>query len=73
MKRNWPVAAHIRFIKGDHGFYNGAKSKKIQIDFWDQKIYQYCSRVYQKMRNTNIWGVCFLRKVHFFYIFMRKS
>ena len=33
MKRNWPGAARISFIKGNHGFYNGAKPKKIQIDF----------------------------------------
>ena len=29
MKRNWPGAARIWFIKGNHGFYNGAKPKNI--------------------------------------------
>ena len=38
-----------------------------------RKIYQYGSTVYQKMQNSNIWGVCFVRKVEFFNIFMRKS
>ena len=72
MKRNWPVAARIKFIKGNHGFYNGACSKKIEIDFLDQKIYQYCSRVYQKMRNINIWGGMFSKKSSFFLYFHEK-
>ena len=25
LKRNWPGAARIYFIKGNHGYYNGAK------------------------------------------------
>ena len=28
MKRNWPVVARIKFIKVNHGFYDGAKSEK---------------------------------------------
>ena len=47
MKRNWPGAARILFIKGNHGFYNGAKPKNFEIDFFGWKIYQNCSRVYQ--------------------------
>ena len=34
MKGNWPGAARIQFIRGNHGFYNGAKPKKIEIDFF---------------------------------------
>ena len=37
MKRNWPGAARIQFIKGNHGFYNGAKPKKNEIDFLGRK------------------------------------
>ena len=37
MKRNWPVAARIKFIKGNHGIYNGAKPKKIEWTFWAEK------------------------------------
>ena len=33
LKRNWPGAARIKFIKGNHGFYNRAKPKKNEIDF----------------------------------------
>ena len=34
MKRNWPGAARIQFIKGNHEFYNGAKPKIFLIDFF---------------------------------------
>ena len=37
-------------------WYNGAKPKKIEFDFLGRKIYQYCPRVYQTMRNSNIGG-----------------
>ena len=40
----------------------GGYTKKIEIDFLGQQIYQYCSRVYQKMRNSNIWGGMFSKK-----------
>jgi hypothetical protein len=62
MKRNWPGAARILFIKGNHGFYNGAKPKIFEIYFLGRKIYKYCSWVYQKMRNSNIWGGMFSEK-----------
>ena len=66
MKRNWLGAARIWFIKGNHGFYNGAKPKKIEIDFLGRKIYQYCSRVFQKIWNSNIWGGMFSKKSSFY-------
>ena len=34
----------------------GKTLKKIEIDFLGQKIYQYCSRVYQKMRNLRLYA-----------------
>ena len=37
MERNWTGAARILFIKGNHGFYNVAKPKKIEIDFFGPK------------------------------------
>ena len=43
-------------MKKNHEFYNGAKPKTKKIDFVGRKIYQYCSRVYQKMRKSNIEG-----------------
>ena len=59
-------------MKGYHKFYNGAKPKKMKLTFRAKKINQYSSRVYQKMWDSNIWGVCFLRKVQPVFIFMRK-
>ena len=32
MKRNWPGAARIYFIKGNNEFYNGEKPKNIETD-----------------------------------------
>ena len=60
---------------GKHGFYNRGKSENFESNFWPEKIYQYGFTVYQKMENSNIegGGVCFLRNVEFFNIFMRKS
>ena len=57
---------------GNHGFYNWAKPKKIDIDFSGQKIYQYCSRVYQKMQNSNIWGGMFSEESSFCLYFYEK-
>ena len=38
MKRNWPVATRIEFIKGNHGFYNRAKPKNLKSTFWAEKF-----------------------------------
>ena len=35
MKRNWPGAARIQFIKRNHGFYIGEKFK---FPFWAEKF-----------------------------------
>ena len=50
---------------GNHEFYKGTKPLKDLIDFLGWKIYQYCSRVYQKIRNSKILVVCFLKKSSF--------
>ena len=72
LKWNGPGTARIYFIKGKHGFYNGAKPKKIEINLSDRKIYQFCSKVYQKMRNSNIWGGMFSNKNSFYQYFHGK-
>ena len=73
INKNGQVNDFSMFIKGKHGFYNGEKNEKFEIPFLARKIYQYWSRVYQKVQNSNIFGVCFLRTVHFVNIFMRSS
>ena len=60
MKRNWPGAARILFIKGNPEFYDGAKAENFEIDFLSRKINPYGSKTYQKKQNSNILGVCFL-------------
>ena len=62
MNRNWQVDNFSKFIKGKHGFYNGGITEKFEIPFLARKIYQYWSRVYQKMQNSNIWGGMFSKK-----------
>ena len=37
LKRNWPGAAHIKFIKGNHKFYSAEKAKKNLIAFLSKK------------------------------------
>ena len=54
-KRNWPSAARIQFTKLNNDFYNGAKPKILKLTFWAKKNNQYSFRVYQMMRNSNIW------------------
>ena len=73
MKRNWPGAARIQFIKGNHGFYNGAKPKFFEIDFLGRKLTNIVLEYTKSCGIATFGGVCFLRKVHFVYIFMRKS
>ena len=58
--------------KGKSWIYNGAKPKKVEIYFFGRKIYQYCSRVYQKMWNSNIWGGMFSKKSSFCLYFHKK-
>ena len=60
------------YYEGISQILQWSKTKKNEIDFLGQKINQYSSRVYQKMWDNNIWGVCFLRKVQPVFIFMRK-
>ena len=62
-KRNCPGATRIKFIKGNHGFYNGAKAKKVEIFFLGRKINLHWSRLYQKILNSKIWGECFFFKI----------
>ena len=57
---------------GKLGFYNGGKSENFEIPFLARKIYQYWSRVYQKMWNSNIWGGMFSKKSSFCLYFHEK-
>ena len=66
------LATILNVLMEKCGFYNGGKSEDFEIQFLARTIYQYWSRVYQKMWNSDIWGVCFLRKVDFVYIFHEK-
>jgi hypothetical protein len=54
-KGNLFPAIFLKIIKGKHGFYNGGKIENFEIPFLARKIYQHWSRIYQKMRNSNIW------------------
>ena len=65
MNRNWQVDNFSKFIKGKHGFYKGGKTEKFEIPFLARIIYQYWSRVYQKMQNSKIWGGMFPTKSWF--------
>ena len=56
------LAALFQVIKGKHRFYNGGKQENFEIPFLARKSGQYWSRVYQKMRNSNIWGGMFSKK-----------
>ena len=60
--RIWQGDNFSKFIKGKHGFYNGGKTEKFKIPFLARKIYQYWSRVYQKVQNSNILGDMFPKK-----------
>jgi hypothetical protein len=42
--------------KGKTQIYNGGKHENFDFSFLTRKIGQNWSRVYQKMRNSNIWG-----------------
>ena len=55
MNRNWQVDNFSKFIKGKHWLFYGEKLKKFKSPFWQEKNYQYWSRSYQKMQNSNIW------------------
>ena len=71
MNKNLQVAAFSKFITGKHGFFNGGKTEKISSNFWPDKLTNIGPESTKKMRNSNIWRVCFLRKVNFVNIFMR--
>ena len=73
MKRNWPGAKRIQFINGNHGFYNGAKPKKFKLTFWAEKSTNIVLEYNKICGRSTFGGLCFLRKAHFVYIFMRKS
>ena len=64
-KGNPFTAIFLKIIKGKHGFYNGRKIENFEIPFLVRKMYQYWSRIYQKMRNSNIWGGMFSEKSRF--------
>ena len=65
-------AIFLKIIKGKHGFYNGGKIENFDILFLARKMYQYWSRIYQKMRNSNIWGCMFSKKSSFCQNFHEK-
>ena len=73
MKRNWPGAARIQFIKGNHGFYNGARAENFEINFLTREINQYGSKTYQKKQNSNILGGMFSNFLGFGQYFGRNS
>ena len=64
MKRNLSGNSCIKFTKGNYGFYNGAKPKKIKFSFWVEYI--------KRCRIATFGGVCFLRKNSFYLYFHEK-
>ena len=49
--------------KGKSWILQWGKTFFKKIYFLGRKMYQYCSRVYQKMQNSHIWGCMFSKKV----------
>ena len=60
-----PYRRFFKVINAKHGFYNGGKVKNFEISFLARKIYQYWIRIYQNMRNSNIWVGMFSNKSTF--------
>ena len=58
----YPYRGFFKVIRGKHGIYNGGKVNNFEIPFLARKIYQYWIRIYQKMRNSYIWGGMFSNK-----------
>ena len=65
LKRSWQVGDFSKFIKGKHGFIMGENWKNKKIPFLARKVYQYWSRVNQKMHNSNIFVGMFPNKSWF--------
>ena len=66
MKRNWPVA--------NDGFtMRHNKKNKLKLTFWAKKYTNIVLEYTKRCGISRFGGVYFLRKVDFFYIFMRKS
>ena len=64
-----PYQGFFIVIHAKHGFYNGGKVKNFEIPFLANTGLEYTKR----RRIATFGGACFLRKVDFVYIFMRKS
>jgi hypothetical protein len=58
---------------GKHGFYNGGKSENFKSNFWPENYINMGQQYTKRCRIATFGGVCFLRKVEFSNIFMRKS
>ena len=71
-KGNLFPAIFLKIIRGKHRFYNGGKIENFEIPLLTRKIYQYWSRIYQKMQNSNIWGGMFSEESLFCQYFSEK-
>ena len=60
-------------MKGKHRFYNGGKHEILKFHFWPEKLAKIGLEDTKSCAIATFGGVCFLRKVQFVNIFMRKS
>ena len=60
-------------LMGKRGFYNGGKSENFKIPFLAKTFTNIGQEYTKRCGVATFWGVCFLRKVDFVNIFMRKS
>ena len=72
LAKNCGHATIFKVLMENCGFYNGGKSENFEIPFLARTIYQYWSRVYQKMWNSIIWGGMFSKKSWFCLYFHEK-
>ena len=60
IEKKWAGRSMNLVYKGKSWIYNGVKVENDAIDFWTRKINLYGSKAYQKKRNINIGGLCFM-------------
>jgi hypothetical protein len=58
---------------GNNIFYIGQNSRIFEIDFFGPKSANIVLKYTKRCGIATFGGVCFLRKVEFIYIFIRKS
>ena len=73
LAKNCGLATILKVLMGKQGFYNGGKSENFEIPFLPENFTNIGLEYTKRCKIATFGGVCFLRKVDFVYIFMRKS